>query len=111
MEIPARELISLKFAFKKLQNRLVKTFEEMDYSVRLGLAKTNNPSFANFLIDVKNSSATALFTQIPQVYGLLLNDHQWTTAMRLRCFLWPNNLPHELVCKCSQTHVSPFIEL
>ncbi|KAL0220574.1 hypothetical protein RCL1_000428 [Eukaryota sp. TZLM3-RCL] len=102
MEIPARELISLKFAFKKLQNRLVKTFEEMDYSVRLSLAKTNNPSSANFLIDVKDSSATVLFTQIPQVYGLLLNDHQWTTAMRLRCFLWPNNLPHELVCKCSQ---------
>ncbi|KAL0221063.1 hypothetical protein RCL1_000917 [Eukaryota sp. TZLM3-RCL] len=48
MEIPARELISLKCAFKKLQNRLVKTFEEMDYSVRLSLAKTNNPSFANF---------------------------------------------------------------
>ncbi|KAL0228302.1 hypothetical protein RCL1_004445 [Eukaryota sp. TZLM3-RCL] len=22
--------------------------------------------------------------------------------MRLRCFLWPNNLPHELGCKCSQ---------
>ncbi|KAL0211599.1 hypothetical protein RCL1_005225 [Eukaryota sp. TZLM3-RCL] len=74
----------------------------MDYSVRLSLAKTNNPAFANFLIDVKDSSATALFTQIPQVYGFLLNDHQWTTAMRLRCFLWPNNLPHELVCKCSQ---------
>ncbi|KAL0216893.1 hypothetical protein RCL1_007376 [Eukaryota sp. TZLM3-RCL] len=31
VEIPGRELISLKFAFKKLQNRLVKTFEEMDY--------------------------------------------------------------------------------
>ncbi|KAL0222098.1 hypothetical protein RCL1_001952 [Eukaryota sp. TZLM3-RCL] len=96
MEIPARELISLNFTFKKLQNKLVKFFEEMDYSVRLSLAKMNNPAFANFLIDVMDSSATALFTQIPHVYGLLLNDHQLVSAMCLHCFLWPNNF-RELV--------------
>ncbi|KAL0218207.1 hypothetical protein RCL1_009055 [Eukaryota sp. TZLM3-RCL] len=32
----------------------------------------------------------------------LLNDHQWTTTLRLRCFLWPYNLPHDLICKCSK---------
>ncbi|KAL0213438.1 hypothetical protein RCL1_007064 [Eukaryota sp. TZLM3-RCL] len=101
-EIPAREVVSLNLAFKKLQQRLVKVFEQKDYNVRLSLAKNNNPAFANFLLDLLNSTASAFFSQIPQVYGLLLNDHQWTTTMRLRCFLWPYNLPHDLICKCSK---------
>ncbi|KAL0228008.1 hypothetical protein RCL1_004151 [Eukaryota sp. TZLM3-RCL] len=100
-EIPSREALSLNLAFRKLQQRLVKVFEQKDYNVRLSLAKNNNPAFANFLLDLVNSTASAFFSQIPQVYGLLLNDHQWTTTMRLRCFLWPN-LPHDLVCKYSK---------
>ncbi|KAL0212793.1 hypothetical protein RCL1_006419 [Eukaryota sp. TZLM3-RCL] len=101
-EIPAREVVSLNLAFKKLQQSLVKVFEQKDYNVCLSLAKNNNPAFANFLLDLSNSTASAFFSQIPQVYGLLLNDHQWTTTMRLRCFLWPYNLPHDLICKCSK---------
>ncbi|KAL0217028.1 hypothetical protein RCL1_007511 [Eukaryota sp. TZLM3-RCL] len=101
-EIPAREVVSLNLVFKKLQQRLVKVFEQKDYIVRLSLAKNNNPAFANFLLDLLNSTASAFFSQIPQVYGLLFNDHQWTTTMRLRCFLWPYNLPHDLICKCSK---------
>ncbi|KAL0212048.1 hypothetical protein RCL1_005674 [Eukaryota sp. TZLM3-RCL] len=101
-DIPSRDISSLAGAYKKLQNRLVRFYEDMDSTVRISLAKYGNPSFGNFLMDLKNSSASVLFTQIPQVYGLLLNDHQWTTTMRLRCFLWPNNLPHDLVCKCSK---------
>ncbi|KAL0217504.1 hypothetical protein RCL1_008085 [Eukaryota sp. TZLM3-RCL] len=94
-EIPAREVVSLNLAFKKLQQRHVKVFEQKDYIVRLSLAKNHNPAFANFFLDLSNSTASAFFSQIPQVYGLLLNDHQWTTTMRLRCFLWPYNLPHD----------------
>ncbi|KAL0221259.1 hypothetical protein RCL1_001113 [Eukaryota sp. TZLM3-RCL] len=101
-DIPSHDVSSLAGAYIKLQNRLVRFYEDMDSTVRITLAKYGNPSFGNFLMDVKNSSASVLFTQTPQVYGLLLNDHQWTTSMRLRCFLWPNNLPHDLVCKCSK---------
>ncbi|KAL0226354.1 hypothetical protein P9112_013678 [Eukaryota sp. TZLM1-RC] len=59
-----------------------------------------NPAFANFLIDLKDSSSAVLINQIPQIYGLFLNDDQWTTAMRMRCYLWPCNLPNDLFCKC-----------
>ncbi|KAL0218208.1 hypothetical protein RCL1_009056 [Eukaryota sp. TZLM3-RCL] len=99
-EIPIREVLSLNLAFKKLQQRPVKVFEQKDYNVRLGLAQCNNPAFANVLLDLSNNPSSAFFSQIPQVYGLLFNDHQWTTTMRLRCFLWPYNLPHNLICKC-----------
>ncbi|KAL0209439.1 hypothetical protein RCL1_007807 [Eukaryota sp. TZLM3-RCL] len=98
-EIPVREVLFLNLAFKKLQQKLVKVFEQQDFNVRLSLAKNNNPAFANFLLDLSNSTASAFFRKIPQVYGLLLNDHQWTTTMRLRCFLWPYNLPQNLICK------------
>ncbi|KAL0242803.1 hypothetical protein GEMRC1_005366 [Eukaryota sp. GEM-RC1] len=79
-ENPCRNILSLKFALKKLQNHLLKYFESLDFTVRLSLAKEKNPAFAHFLIDLKESSAVALINQIPQVYGLLLNDHQWTTS-------------------------------
>ncbi|KAL0226248.1 hypothetical protein P9112_013572 [Eukaryota sp. TZLM1-RC] len=99
-EIPDRSLYSLKFALKKLQRHLLKNFENKDFIVRLSTAKKDNPVFANFLIDLKDSSSAVLINQIPQVYGLFLNDDQWTTAMRMRCYLWPCNLPNDLFCKC-----------
>ncbi|KAL0216298.1 hypothetical protein P9112_008482 [Eukaryota sp. TZLM1-RC] len=99
-EIPDRSLYSLKFALKKLQRHLLKNFENKDFIVRLSTAKKENPAFANFLIDLKDSSSAVLINQIPQIYGLLLNDDQWTTAMRMRCYLWPCNLPNDLFCKC-----------
>ncbi|KAL0226244.1 hypothetical protein P9112_013568 [Eukaryota sp. TZLM1-RC] len=95
-----QSLYSLKFALKKLQRHLLKNFENKDFIVRLSTAKKDNPAFANFLIDLKDSSSAVLINQIPQVYGLFLNDDQWTTAMRMRCYLWPCNLPNDLFCKC-----------
>ncbi|KAL0248655.1 hypothetical protein GEMRC1_003889 [Eukaryota sp. GEM-RC1] len=74
------------------------------------MAKEKNPAFANFLTDVSNSSASCLITQIPRVYGLLLDDNSWSLNMRLRSYLWPDNLPHNLKCQCGQsvtpTHLS-----
>ncbi|KAL0216341.1 hypothetical protein P9112_008525 [Eukaryota sp. TZLM1-RC] len=99
-EIPDRSWYSLKFALKKLQRHLLKKFESKDFIVRLSTAKKENPAFANFLIDLKDSSSAVLINQIPQIYGLFLNDDQWTTAMRMRCYLWPCNLPNDLFCKC-----------
>ncbi|KAL0219106.1 hypothetical protein P9112_004759 [Eukaryota sp. TZLM1-RC] len=78
-------------AFAKLQKRILKVFENLDFTVGLSLAKEKNPVFAKFLIDLKESSSSCLISQDPNVYGLLLNDHQWTTALRMRCFLWPCN--------------------
>ncbi|KAL0212257.1 hypothetical protein RCL1_005883 [Eukaryota sp. TZLM3-RCL] len=101
-EIPIREVLSLNLALKKLQQSFVKVFEQKDYNVRLSLAKNNNPAFAKISLDLSNSTASTFFSQIPQMYGLLLNDHHWTTTMRLRCFNWSYNIPHELICKCNK---------
>ncbi|KAL0204948.1 hypothetical protein P9112_000255 [Eukaryota sp. TZLM1-RC] len=101
-EIPPRSLISLKFAYAKLQKKILKVFENLDFTVRLSLAKERNPVFANCLSDLKESSTSCLISQIPNVYGLLLNDHQWTTALRIRCFLWPRSVPNDLICRCGQ---------
>ncbi|KAL0219289.1 hypothetical protein P9112_004942 [Eukaryota sp. TZLM1-RC] len=101
-EIPTRSLPNLRFCLKKLQHHLVKLYEGLDYEVRLGLAKTKNPAFGNFLKDIRDSSAAALVTQVPSVYGLLLKDNEWLLNMRFRCFLWPNNLPNHLTCKCGK---------
>ncbi|KAL0210177.1 hypothetical protein P9112_010261 [Eukaryota sp. TZLM1-RC] len=70
--------------------------------VRLGLAKKKNPAFANLLQDMCDSTSSALVTTIPQVYGTLLSDSAWTLNMRFRSFIWPDNLPHNLICKCSR---------
>ncbi|KAL0216321.1 hypothetical protein P9112_008505 [Eukaryota sp. TZLM1-RC] len=67
-EIPDRSLYSLKFALKKLQRHLLKIFESKDFIVRLSTAKKENPAFANFLIDLKDSSSAVLINQIPQIY-------------------------------------------
>ncbi|KAL0239459.1 hypothetical protein GEMRC1_009567 [Eukaryota sp. GEM-RC1] len=65
-EIPERCVTSLKFALKKFQKHLLKHFECLDFKIRLGSAKEKNPAFANFLIDLKDSSSVALINQIPQ---------------------------------------------
>ncbi|KAL0225992.1 hypothetical protein P9112_013316 [Eukaryota sp. TZLM1-RC] len=52
------------------------------------------------MIDLEDSCSSCLISQIPNIYGLRLNDHQWTTAMRMRCFLWPCSLPNDLICRC-----------
>ncbi|KAL0206341.1 hypothetical protein P9112_001648 [Eukaryota sp. TZLM1-RC] len=101
-EIPTRSLPNLRFCLKKLQHHLVKLYEGLDYEVSLGLAKTKNPAFGNFLKDIRDSSAAALVTQVPSVYGLLLKNNEWLLNMRFRCFLWPNNLPNHLTCKCGK---------
>ncbi|KAL0226179.1 hypothetical protein P9112_013503 [Eukaryota sp. TZLM1-RC] len=101
-EIPTGSLPNLRFCLKKLQHHLVKLYEGLDYEVRLGLAKTKNPAFGNFLKDIRDSSAAALVTQVPSVYGFLLKDNEWLLNMRFRCFLWPNNLPNHLTCKCGK---------
>ncbi|KAL0220075.1 hypothetical protein P9112_005728 [Eukaryota sp. TZLM1-RC] len=100
VELPSRSLLSLPLTFAKLQKKILKVLENLDYIVRLSLAKEKNPVFANFLIDLEDSCSSCLISQIPNIYGLLLNDHQWTTAMRMRCFLWPCSLPNDLICRC-----------
>ncbi|KAL0207434.1 hypothetical protein P9112_012062 [Eukaryota sp. TZLM1-RC] len=67
------------------------------------MAKKTNPAFANFLLDVCDSSASCLINQIPRVYGLFLNDPCFLLSMRPRSFIWPDNLPHGLICKCGKT--------
>ncbi|KAL0216303.1 hypothetical protein P9112_008487 [Eukaryota sp. TZLM1-RC] len=98
-EIPNRSLFNLQFCCKKLQQKLSKIFESLDFDVRLGLAKKKNPAFANLLQDMCDSTSSALVTTIPQVYGTLLSDSAWTLNMRFRSFIWPDNLPHNLICK------------
>ncbi|KAL0204978.1 hypothetical protein P9112_000285 [Eukaryota sp. TZLM1-RC] len=101
-EIPNRSLFNLQFCCKKLQQKLSKIFESLDFDVRLGLAKKKNPAFANLLQDMCDSTFSALVTTIPQVYATLLSDSAWTLNMRFRSFIWPDNLPHNLICKCSR---------
>ncbi|KAL0205105.1 hypothetical protein P9112_000412 [Eukaryota sp. TZLM1-RC] len=47
-------------------------------------------------------SISALVTTIPEVYGTLLTDSASTLNMRFRSFIWPDNLPHNLFCRCSR---------
>ncbi|KAL0227236.1 hypothetical protein P9112_014560 [Eukaryota sp. TZLM1-RC] len=85
-----------------MQKKILKVFENLDFTVRLSLAEETNFVFANFLIDLKESSSSCLISQIPNVYGLLLNDHKWTTAFRMSCFLSPCSVPNDLICRCGQ---------
>ncbi|KAL0217190.1 hypothetical protein RCL1_007673 [Eukaryota sp. TZLM3-RCL] len=101
-EIPVRSLLKLRYCVKKLQYKLTKILDSLDYVVRLGLVKENNPAVATFLLDVTDSSASCIVTEIPQVYGLLLDNPTWLLNMRLRCFLWPDIISHCLVCKCGK---------
>ncbi|KAL0224224.1 hypothetical protein P9112_003614 [Eukaryota sp. TZLM1-RC] len=88
VKLPPRSLLSLPLTFAKLQNKILK------------LGKRKNPVFTNFLFDLDESCSSCLISQIPNIYDLLLNDHQWTTAIRIRCFLWPCSLPNDLICRC-----------
>ncbi|KAL0220135.1 hypothetical protein P9112_005788 [Eukaryota sp. TZLM1-RC] len=102
-EIPPRNLVNLRYCVKKLQQKLTVTFEGLDYEVRLGMAKHKNPAFANFLLNVRDSSASCLINQVPRIYGLFLNHPCLLLSMRLRSFIWPDNLPHGLICKCGKS--------
>ncbi|KAL0208435.1 hypothetical protein P9112_011022 [Eukaryota sp. TZLM1-RC] len=82
-------------------------FEGLDLNVRLGSAKKANPTFGNFLPDAQNSSSSCLITQIPLIYGVLLNDTDLISTIRLHCFIWPDNAPHNLICKC-ESKISPY---
>ncbi|KAL0204736.1 hypothetical protein P9112_000043 [Eukaryota sp. TZLM1-RC] len=101
-EIPNRSLFNLQICCKKLQHKNCQDFESLDFDVRLGLAKKKRiPLLQIFLQDMCDSTS-ALVTTIPQVYGTLLSDSAWTLNMRFRSFIWPDNLPHNLICKCSR---------
>ncbi|KAL0222894.1 hypothetical protein P9112_002284 [Eukaryota sp. TZLM1-RC] len=65
-EIPNRSLFNLQFCCKKLQQKLSKIFESLDFDVRLGLAKKKNPAFANLLQDMCDSTSSALYQQFPK---------------------------------------------
>ncbi|KAL0209984.1 hypothetical protein P9112_010068 [Eukaryota sp. TZLM1-RC] len=86
----------------KLQQKLSKIFESLDFDVRLGLDKKKNPAFANLLQDMCDSTSSALVTTILQVYGTLLTDSAWTLDMRFRSVIWPDNFSHYLICNCSR---------
>ncbi|KAL0223515.1 hypothetical protein P9112_002905 [Eukaryota sp. TZLM1-RC] len=101
-EIPNRSLFNLQFCCKKLQQKLSKIFASFDFDFRLDLAKKKNPAFANLLQDMCDSTSSALVTTNPQVYGTLLSDSAWTLNMRFRSFIWPDNLPQNLICKCAR---------
>ncbi|KAL0224469.1 hypothetical protein P9112_003859 [Eukaryota sp. TZLM1-RC] len=111
-EIPNRSLFNLQFCCKKLQQKLSKIFESLDFDVSFGLAKKQNFASTNLLQDMCDSTSSALVTTIPQVYGTLLTDSAWTLNMRIRSFIWPDNLPHNLIYKCSReitiTHLCNF---
>ncbi|KAL0219920.1 hypothetical protein P9112_005573 [Eukaryota sp. TZLM1-RC] len=86
-KIRNRYLFNLQFCCKKLQQKLSKISESLDFEVRLGLAKKKNPAFANLLHDMCDSTSSALVTTIPQVYGTLLTDSAWTLNIRFRSFI------------------------
>ncbi|KAL0209383.1 hypothetical protein RCL1_007751 [Eukaryota sp. TZLM3-RCL] len=91
-EIPSKSLLNLRFCVRKLQHHFSLIFEGLEFKARVGSATLTNPAFANFLHDTRNSSVSCLFSQIPIIYGMLLNEYfEWTTSMRLRCFLWPSS--------------------
>ncbi|KAL0205005.1 hypothetical protein P9112_000312 [Eukaryota sp. TZLM1-RC] len=101
-EIPNRSLSNLQFCCEKLQQKLSKIFESLDFDVRLGLAKKKNPAFVNLLQAMYDSTSSVIVTTIPQVYGTLLTDSTWTLNMRCRSFIWFDNLPQNLICECSR---------
>ncbi|KAL0211200.1 hypothetical protein P9112_009498 [Eukaryota sp. TZLM1-RC] len=101
-EIPNQSLISLPFCCKHLQQKVSQQFESLEIDVRLGLAKKKNPVFASLFQDMCDSTSSALVTVFPQIYNTLFTDSAWTLNMRFRSFIWFDNLPHNLICKCSR---------
>ncbi|KAL0226129.1 hypothetical protein P9112_013453 [Eukaryota sp. TZLM1-RC] len=101
-EFPNRSLPNLRFCLKMPQHYLVNLYESLDYEVRLGLAKTENPAFGNFRKDIRNNLATALVSQIASAEGLLLENDEWLLNIRFWCFLWANNWTIRLTCQCGK---------
>ncbi|KAL0224354.1 hypothetical protein P9112_003744 [Eukaryota sp. TZLM1-RC] len=48
VELPSRSLLSLPLTFAKLQKKILKVLENLDYIVRLSLAKEKNPVLQTF---------------------------------------------------------------
>ncbi|KAL0223176.1 hypothetical protein P9112_002566 [Eukaryota sp. TZLM1-RC] len=67
------------------------------------MAKQKNPAFANLLLDVCKSSASCLINHVLRIFGLFLVDPFFSLSMRLRSFIWADNLPYGLICKCGKT--------
>ncbi|KAL0208219.1 hypothetical protein P9112_010806 [Eukaryota sp. TZLM1-RC] len=61
------------------------------------------PAFANILLGLCDSFASCLINQLPRIYGLFLNDPCFLLSMRLRSYIWPDNLAHRLICKCGKS--------
>ncbi|KAL0212237.1 hypothetical protein RCL1_005863 [Eukaryota sp. TZLM3-RCL] len=99
-EIPSRSLLNLRFCVRKFQYYLLKIFEGLDFNARVGSATLTVPAIANLLHDTHNNCASCLFGHAPNIDNMLLNDFEWTTSMRLRCFLWASSLLNSIVCNC-----------
>ncbi|KAL0246418.1 hypothetical protein GEMRC1_007630 [Eukaryota sp. GEM-RC1] len=84
--IPEKSTLSPPLCVVKLQNKLLKAIENLDFENRFSITKINNPVFAAFLNDIKNS--TCLNTQQPRPFGLHLSDEAWKLNMRLRLGLF-----------------------
>ncbi|KAL0246886.1 hypothetical protein GEMRC1_008092 [Eukaryota sp. GEM-RC1] len=104
-ETPLKNISSLPSDVSKLQNKLTKEFELMDFNNRISLAKTNSHEFAAFLMDLCNNRPSGFISQIPKVFGLHLSDEAWMINMRLRLAIWPANLLNYSTCSCRTNDV------
>ncbi|KAL0245192.1 hypothetical protein GEMRC1_009272 [Eukaryota sp. GEM-RC1] len=106
--IPQKSPLSLPLCVGKLQNKLLNAFENLDCENRFSVTKINNPVFAHFLNDTKNS--TCLITQQPRPLGLHLSDEAWKLNMRLRLLvgLFPAELLDNSECVCSHRRIATF---
>ncbi|KAL0233188.1 hypothetical protein GEMRC1_011933 [Eukaryota sp. GEM-RC1] len=104
--IPEKSPLSLPLCVVKLQNKHLKAFENLDFENRFSITKINNPVFAAFLNDIKNS--TCLITQQPRRFGLHLSDEAWKLNMRLRLGLFPAELLDSSECICSHRRIATF---
>ncbi|KAL0233130.1 hypothetical protein GEMRC1_011875 [Eukaryota sp. GEM-RC1] len=91
-DTPLKNISSLPSAVCKLQNKLTKEFELLDFNNCISLAKTNGPKFAAFLIDLCNSGPSGFISQIPKMFELHLSNEAWMINMRLRLTVLPANL-------------------
>ncbi|KAL0244623.1 hypothetical protein GEMRC1_008705 [Eukaryota sp. GEM-RC1] len=84
----------------------LKAFENLDFENRFSVTKINNPVYAAFLNDIKNS--TCSITQQPRPFGLHLSDEAWKLNMRLRLGLFSAELLDNSECVCSHRRIAPF---
>ncbi|KAL0206142.1 hypothetical protein P9112_001449 [Eukaryota sp. TZLM1-RC] len=90
------------FAVKSFNKNCQRFLKAWILMLDLAWPRKRIPLLQIFLQDMCDSTSSALVTTIPQVYGTLLSDSAWTLNMRFRSFIWPDNLPHNLICKCSR---------